>query len=333
LLRPVQAFLACAVLAAAGTASAQDLQFFSIGTGGVAGTYYPIGGLIADVISNPPGGRPCDRGGSCGVPGLVAIAQTSNGSIDNITSILDGSLDSGFAQSDIAFGAFNGTGVFEGQTPAEDLRIIASLYLESVHLVVGPNSGIESIEDVRSKRISVDDAGSGTRVDALLILNAFGIGEDDIEAFSDKPSGALRLMRRDQLDGFFIVAGYPTPSVVEATEDQNASLLPLAGPEIDTLLQTHPFFSKDVIPAGTYANVGEIETIGVVAQWLTSATKDEDLIYQITRSLWHPRGRALLDNGHVKGLEVTLETALHGVGIPLHPGAERYYRELGLIEQ
>ena len=313
----------------AGQSDAQEPLFFRIGTGGVAGTYYPIGGLIADVISNPPGGRSCERGGSCGVPGLVAIAQSSNGSVDNILSILNGSLESGFAQSDIAFGAFNGTGVFEGKEPASDLRIIASLYMESVHLVIGPDLTVTDVAGLRGKRISLDDDGSGTRVDALLILNAFGLGVDDIEAFSDKPSRALRLMRDNELDGFFIVAGFPTASVVEATKDFGATLVPLKGPRIEALVDTYPFFSFDTIPAGTYSGVGEVDTIGVVAQWLTSTAVDEDLIYKITKALWHQRGRALLDNGHIKGREVTFETALDGVGIPLHPGAERYYDEVG----
>ena len=116
-------------------ALAQEMQFFRIGTGGIAGTYYPIGGLIADIISNPPGARPCSKGGSCGVPGLVAIAQSSNGSVANVDAIASGALESGFAQSDIATWAHTGTGIYAGEEQVEELRAIASLYPESIHLV------------------------------------------------------------------------------------------------------------------------------------------------------------------------------------------------------
>ena len=116
----VRALLAAALLlwfggAGAGLGQAQDMRFFRIGTGGVTGTYYPIGGLIADIISNPPGSRPCDKGGSCGVPGLVAIAQSSNGSVANVEAIQSGVLESGFAQSDIAHWAYTGTGIYKAR--------------------------------------------------------------------------------------------------------------------------------------------------------------------------------------------------------------------------
>ena len=114
--------------ARAPAAPAQEMRFFRIGTGGVAGTYYPIGGLIADIISSPPGARPCDKGGSCGVPGLVAIAQSSNGSVANVDAIKSGELESGFVQSDIAYWAYTGTGIYEGQGKVENLRAIANLY-------------------------------------------------------------------------------------------------------------------------------------------------------------------------------------------------------------
>ncbi|MEM7045469.1 MAG: TAXI family TRAP transporter solute-binding subunit, partial [Pseudomonadota bacterium] len=160
---------------------AEDLRFFRIGTGGVAGTYYPIGGLIAGIISNPPGSRPCEKGGSCGVPGLIATAQSSGGSVENVEAVAAGTLDSGFAQSDIAYWAYSGTGRFEGRAKVENLRAITSLYPESIHLVVRRGAGIESIQDLKGKRVSLDEEGSGTLVDARIILDAFGIDEDELD--------------------------------------------------------------------------------------------------------------------------------------------------------
>jgi TRAP transporter TAXI family solute receptor len=316
----------------ASTAKAQEMRFFRIGTGGVAGTYYPIGGLIADIISNPPGARPCDKGGSCGVPGLVAIAQSSNGSVGNVNAIHAGALESGFAQSDVAYWAYTGTGIYEGQEKVDNLRAIANLYPESLHLVARKGAEIASIKDLKGKRVSLDEPGSGTLVDARIVLDAFGLSEDDLEVDYIKPSPAVAKIRDNQLDAFLIVAGYPTGSVVELASSVGAELVPIEGPEIDKLLETYEFFTRDEIPAGTYEGIRATPTISVGAQWLVAEEVEEDLVYGITQALWHENARKLLDAGHAKGRSITLETAVEGIGIPLHPGAERFYREAGLIE-
>lgn len=314
------------------SASAQEMTFFRIGTGGVAGTYYPIGGLIADIISSPPGARPCHRGGSCGVPGLVGIAQSSNGSVANVDAIRSGMLESGFAQSDIAHWAYTGTGIYEGRPKVENLRAIANLYPESIHLVARQGAGISSVEDLVGKRVSLDEPGSGTLVDARIILEAFGVAEEDLHAEYIKPSLAVARMADDALDAFIIVAGYPTGSVAELCASMGCELIPIDGPQVDTLLEEYGFFARDVVPAGIYADVPETPTLSVGAQWVVAAEVDEDLVYGITKALWHDNARILLDDGHAKARAITLETALDGVGIPLHPGAERYYREVGLLE-
>jgi hypothetical protein len=331
-LRAILAAAALALLGAVAPAQTQEMQFFRIGTGGVAGTYYPIGGLIADIISSPPGARPCDKGGSCGVPGLVAIAQSSNGSVANVNAIKSGELESGFVQSDVAYWAYTGTGVFEGQGKVENLRAIANLYPESIHVVAREGAGIETIADLAGKRVSLDEPGSGTLVDARIILEAYGLSEDDIEAEYIKPSPAVAKIRDNQLDAFIIVAGYPTGSVVELSSSVGADLVPVDGAEVDALLEQYQFFARDVIPAGTYEGIDETKTISVGAQWVVGAEVDEELVYGITKALWHENARALLDAGHAKGAAITLETALDGIGIPLHPGAERYYREVGLLQ-
>lgn len=331
-LRTVLAALLLALLGSSQSLLAQEMKFFRIGTGGVAGTYYPIGGLIADIISNPPGARPCDKGGSCGVPGLVAIAQSANGSVANVNGIKSGALESGFAQSDVAYWAHTGTGIYDGQGEVENLRAIASLYPESIHLVARKDSDIKSVRDLEGKRVSLDEPGSGTLVDSRIILEAFGLTEDDIEAEYIKPSPAVAKMRDGQLDAFFIVSGYPTGSVVELASAIDADLVPIDGPEVDALIEQYQFFTRDVIPAGTYEGIGETNTLSVGAQWVVGAEVDEELIYGITSALWHDNARKLLDNGHAKGRAITPETALDGIGIPLHPGAERYYREMDLLQ-
>jgi TRAP transporter TAXI family solute receptor len=318
----------------AGAVAAQEMKFFRIGTGGTAGTYFPIGGLIANAISNPPGSRPCEEGGSCGVPGLVATALASNGSVANINGIGGGSLESGFSQSDVAYWAYTGTGVFEDQGKVESLRAIANLYPESIHLVVSADAGIETVEDLRGKRVSLDEPGSGTLVDARIILEAYGLSEEDVEAEYLKPDHAGDRMRDGAMDAFFFVGGYPAGAIAElAATGQGIMLVPIDDEAAQSVLEKYEFFTEDTIPGGTYQGIDEdVQTLSVGAQWITSAEQPEQLIYGITEALWNDSTRELLDNGHAKGKLIQAETALEGVGIPLHPGAERYYREAGLLK-
>jgi TRAP transporter TAXI family solute receptor len=320
-------------IAAAGLpAAAQDITFFRIGTGGTAGTYFPIGGLIANAISNPPGSRSCADGGSCGVPGLVATAVASNGSVANVNAISSGSMQSGFTQSDVAFWAFNGSGIYEGRPKVEVLRAIANLYPESFHLVARKGSGIKSIKDLKGKRMSLDEPGSGTLVDARLILAAYGMTEKEIKAEYLKPQQAADKLKDGALDAFFSVSGWPQGAIAELAATTGIELVPIDGPEAEALVKQYGFFAIDEIPDGVYKNVQGVKTVSVNAIWATSSKQPDQLIYNVTAALWNPNTRKLLDSGHAKGRAIKLETAVQGLGIPLHPGAEKFYREKGLIK-
>ena len=307
----------------AGVAFAQSPTFFRIGTGGTAGTYYPIGGLIANAISGADGK---------GVEGLVSTAVASNGSVANINAIQGGSMESGFTQSDVAYWAHTGTGLYEGKGKVDDLRLIATLYPETIHVVARKDAGINSIADLKGKRVSIDEPGSGTIVDARIVLGAFGLPEDDIQAEHLKPGPAGDLLRDGGLDAYFFVGGYPTGAVSELATSAGISLVPISGPEVDKLLEQYSFFSKDTVPAETYTGVGETPTISVAAQWVTSAKQSDDLVYNITKTLWNENSRKELDAGHAKGKMITLENATTSLGIPLHPGAERFYKEAGVLK-
>ncbi|MEW7006914.1 TAXI family TRAP transporter solute-binding subunit [Lentilitoribacter sp. EG35] len=311
---------------------AQELKFFTIGTGGTSYTYYPVGGVIANAISKPPGSRECGEGGSCGVDGLIASAVSSRGSVDNVNAIISGLRNSGFAQSDVAFWAYTGTGTMEGKDPATDLRTIAALFEEHIHLVVLKDSGINSVADLKGKRVSLDEPGSGTYVDANLILESNGLSASDLTAEALKGGAAAEALRNGKIDAFFVVAGYPAGALVELASAAEIKLVPIDGAGADALTEKYGFFASSDIPEGTYEGVAGTTTVAVGAQWFTSAKEDEELVYKITKALWNKESRKLLDVGHAKGKTITAETALNGIGVPLHSGSERFYKEMGIMK-
>ena len=318
--------VAGALLIAVGSAGAALAQqaFFRIGTGGTGGTYYPIGGLVANAISGQDGGK--------GVAGLVSTAVASNGSVANINAIQGGSSESGFTQSDVAYWAYTGTGLYEGKPKVQDLRVIATLYPETVHIVARKDANIKSVADLKGKRVSIDEPGSGTIVDSRLVLAAFGIAEKDIKPEYLKPGPAGDRLKDNALDAFFFVGGYPTGAISELATSSGISLVPIAGPQVEKLLAEYKFFAKNTVPAGVYKDVAETQTISVNAQWVTTAKQPEDLVYKITKALWSDETRKQLDAGHAKGKLITAKTATTGLGIPLHPGAEKFYKEAGLLK-
>ena len=307
--------------------------FFRIGNGSTAGTYYPIGGIIAAAISNPPGGDDCAEGGACGVPGLLASAVATAGSVENVESIGKGALESGFAQADVAHWAQTGTGNFSGLPAIGNLRAIASLYPEALHVVARADAGIASLADLRGKRVSLDEPGSGTLVDARLVLDAAGLGDADLTVMHLPATRAAAAMRAGDLDAFFFVGGYPAPAVSRLAGQTDVTLVPIDGEVAAALTGSSDFFLPEALPGGTYRGVdGDVQTLSVGALWVTSAEQPEDLIHAITRVLWNDNTMRQLGFGHPIGHRIQRENALKGVAIPLHPGAERYYREAGLLD-
>ena len=315
-----------------GKAISNELTFFTIGTGGTSYTYYPVGGMIANAISKPPGSRECGKGGSCGVDGLIASAVSSRGSVDNVNAIISGLRNSGFAQSDVAYWAYTGTGTMDGKEPAKDLRTIAALFQEHIHLVALKKSNINSVKDLKGKRVSLDEPGSGTYVDAKLILESNGLSTHDVKAEALKGKAATDALRNGKVDAIFVVAGFPTGAIVELASAVDIKLVPIDGAGAKALTSKYGFFSESPIPSGTYEGVDAVNTVAVGAQWFTSAKEDTNLIYKITKALWNKESRKLMDVGHAKGKTITPDTALSGVGVPLHPGAEKFYKEVGLIK-
>lgn len=331
------ALLAVILVAGAGFGAseghAKDMKFFRIVSGSAGGTYFPMAGLLAQVISSPPGAASCEKGGSCGVPGMIAIAQSSPGSVANVTMVEAGEAESAFAQSDVVQWAVTGTGIFKGKPPKEKLRVIASLYPEPVHVVATVGSKVEKIEDLKGKRVGIGLPESGAIVDARIVLEAANLKEKTgFVPVYENSADTIASMAAGETDAMIAVSGFPQPAIHRLAASEGISLLPIDGKMRERILKKNKFLAAGTIPAGTYPGVEEeVPTIVVSALWITSADQPEELIYQITRALWHERSRKLLDDGHPMGKLVRPENALIGVATPVHPGAARYYREIGLL--
>jgi TRAP transporter TAXI family solute receptor len=310
------------------SARAQDPFFFKIGTGTTGGTYFPIGGIIAGAISGPPGLPPCgSAGGSCGVTGLIAIAQASAGSIDNIRRMGSGEFDSGLAQADVAFTAYTGEGPFAGEPPVTSLRAIAHLYSEFVHIAVPADGPVQSVKDLKGRRVSVGTEGSGTLYDTRLILAAYGLKQTDVEEVFERPEPSVDLVVDGKLDAMVMTGGPPLGVITDLAKRRPVRLLPIEGAEAEALVAQAPFFSMEAIPEGAYDGIPAVPTLSVGAIWLVSAKVADETVYQITRALWQDSTLALLAAGHPRGKEISAERAVRGLGVPLHPGAARYYAE------
>jgi len=327
--------IAAAALGAVGLAgaAAEAQSFFRIGTGTAAGTYYPVGGIMATAISNPPGSRPCDKGGSCGVPGLIAVVQSSDGSVANVNAIVSGQMESGISQSDVAHWAYTGTGLFEGKPKAEKIRVIANLFPEHIHLITSAKANFASPAALKGKAVNMGLPASGTLVGARLLFEAYGLKEGDLKPEYLSPAQSVDRIRDGQMDASFLIAGYPVGAMVELAASGGGGLIPIAPDMQEKIVKAVPYWSKETIPAGTYKGVDkDTPTVAVGAQWLTSADQPAELIYNITKALWNENTRKLLDNGHAKGKSILQANALAGVSLPLHPGAERFYKEVGLLK-
>ncbi len=321
-----------ALILAAGPAEALSQRIsFQILTGSTGGTYFPVGQLIAGLISHAPGVDRCEGSDVCGPSGLIISARTSDGAVANVLAVNAGLAESGLAQGDVIAQAVAGTGPFKKPGKQSKLRVIADLFSEDVHLIVARNAHIAGVADLKGKRVSLGAESSGTSVTARAILAAYGVSERRLKARHDAADTDAQLLQQGQIDAFFMVGGDPVALVSDLVARGVAKIVPIDGKGRDKLIKTVPSIAPDVIPAGTYRGTPAIQTVRVRALWVVNVQQPEPLIYGITRSLFSTGNREALREGHRAAGTIRLNTATLALPAPLHPGAERFYRDMGLL--
>ncbi|MEM1313632.1 MAG: TAXI family TRAP transporter solute-binding subunit [Pseudomonadota bacterium] len=301
-----------------GAAHAQQ-TFITIGTGGVTGVYYPTGGAICRLVNTDRK----EHGVRCSV-------ESTGGSVYNTRTIREGELDFGVVQSDVQAAAMVGVRAFDADEPYEGLRAVFSVHPEPMHVMVRADAGISSVADMKGKRVNIGNPGSGTRVLADVLMDAAGVTPDDFSLAAElKSSEQAAALCDGKIDAAIWAAGLPNGSTMEATSTCEVRLLDLQSSGMDTVLANNPAYAKAVIPGGMYpGNAAEVVSWGPKATFVTDAGASDDVVYVLVKAVFenfedfkklHPAFGRLTEAEMIKD----------GLSAPLHPGAERYYKERG----
>lgn len=291
---------------------AQAAQFVTVATGGTAGVYYPLGGALAEIFNQH-------------VPGVNASVQATGASVANVNLLAQGQAELAFIQNDIAYYAVNGVEMFQGRK-VENLRGIATLYPEVIQLVALRQAGINSVADLKGKRVAVGDIGSGTELNARQILEAAGLTYRNLSARYLSFAEAAANLRDGHIDAAFVTAGIPTAAIQDIAVQKDVVIVPIGRELVERLKARYPFYTAVTIPAGTYRGVDRpVDTVAVKAMLVARADLPEDLVYNLTRAMFNNLQR--LAQAHARGRDVSIQTARDGMSIPLHPGAARFYEE------
>ena len=310
-----------AAMTLVGTLATAQERYITIGTGGQTGVYFVVGQSICRLVNR---GTPEHN--------LKCTAPSTGGSIANINAISAGDMDMGVAQSDWQYHAYNGTSEFEGKG-FDKLRAVFSVHGEPFTVVARKDSGAESFDDLFGKRVNVGNPGSGQRATMEVVLNAMGKSDSDFAMASElKPAEQSAALGDNKVDAIIYTVGHPNGSIQEATSTVDASILPVTGEAIDKLVNENPYYAKATIPGGMYKGTDEdVETFGVKATFVTSSDVPDDVVYTVVQ--------AVFDNfDRFKGLHPAFanlkeeDMISDGLSAPLHPGAEKYYKERGWIQ-
>lgn len=305
------ATVACAASCAILTGCGGSKNFINIATGGTAGTYYPLGGALAELMNK-------------NIENMNASAQSTGASVANINMLKDGSVDVAFVQNDISYYAVNGLEMFK-DNKIENLRGLAALYPETIQFVTTEGSGINSISDLKGKKVAVGASGSGAEANARQILAAYGITYDDIDEQYLSFGEASDALKDGNVDVGVVVAGFPTAAIQDLSASKSAKIIPLDDNAIDNLIAKYPYYTKMVIPAGTYSGQNEdITTVSVKCLLVTTDKMDASLGEQIVKVIYENLDR--MKAAHAVGQYFSKVTGLEGMSIPMNEGAEKYLK-------
>ena len=301
----VLAFSVCACSGAAG---------MTMGTGGTAGTYYGYGGVLGQYIKNHAG--------------INVTVVSTDGSKANIQGIAAGNYQLGTVQSDVMSYAWEGTRSFEKEGTVESFRVVAGLYAEAVQLIT-MDPAIKSVADLKGKKVSIGAPGSGVYFNAMDVLTAAGLTENDIKPQYQSFADSTDALKDGKIDAAFIVAGAPTPAITELCTTNDAYLVPIDGAIADKLMETCPFYTVYDVPAGTYSDQPEaVKTVTVKATLIVDANASEEQVYNLTAAIFENTAAITAENG--KGAELSIENATGGMTVPFHAGAAKYFAEKGV---
>jgi uncharacterized protein len=315
----VAAAVGAAVLTTA--ALAQQRLFFGIATGGTGGTYYPLGGMLAQLISN-----------KAMVDGkkISATAEAAGASVGNAKLLGNKEVESAFVAADILDAAYNGTGQFVG-APLKGLRALGALYPETVQLVTRADFGINSVRDLKGKSISSGSPGSGQYQLVTDLLRVHGMTRADVKEDSSSFTQAVDKIKDGNLHATLITAGVPTSAITDFAQGHALKVIPLTGPEIAELQKQQPYYASVPLPANTYkGQTAAVPTLAVMAVWTAHEGVPENVAYEVTKALYE--NVAVMGQVHVQGKNITLGTALAVGTAPMHPGALRYFKEKGIAK-
>lgn len=302
--------VALTLVACGGTSTAK----MTMGTGGTAGTYYGYGGVLGQYIKNKAG--------------IDVTVVSTDGSKANIQGVDAGDYQLGTVQSDVMAYAWDGTRSFETEGSITSFRVVAGLYAEAVQLVT-MNPEIKSVADLAGKSVSIGAPGSGVYFNAMDVLNAAGLTEEDINAQYQSFADSADALKDGKIDAAFIVAGPPTPAITELCTTNDAYLVPIDGDVAVNLMASCPYYTIHTIPAGTYAGQEEdVQTVTVKATLIVSESASEEMVYNLTAAIFDNVDAIAAENA--KGSELSVENATSGMTAPFHAGAAKYFAEKGI---
>lgn len=291
---------------------AEKKVFINIATGGTAGVYFPLGGAFADILNK-------------NIPGMNASAQSTGASVANINMIKDGKVELALIQADTAYYAFNGTEMFKDKK-VDGLRGIAALYPETIQIVVLEGSSIKTIADLKGKKVAVGSIGSGTEANVRQIMEAYSMTYNDFKpqylSFNEAASG----LKDGNVDAAFVTAGAPTAAIQDIAFQNKVRLISFEADKADALVKKYPFFAKTTVKANTYpGQTTDTNTIAVTSILVTSSKVDEALVYSMTKAIYSNLDR--VKAAHKMGENITKASALTGMPITVHPGADKFFKE------